>query len=128
MHKFGILSFVLGKKMKITNTRRTEITIINLYKCSTKKEKDEESKYATKLIHIIIVCFELISVFTKINHTEIVKKLYFTKENISVISLKQMERKVFIQERTLLMYRKKYCEVIDLIFVLIEDLNLDVDK
>lgn len=67
----------------------------------------------------IMFCFEIISIFTNINHAEIVRKLYFNKDNIIVVGIKKMEKMVFIQERTLLLYRKKYCEVIDAIFVLI---------
>lgn len=105
--------------MKITNTRKTELLMVDLYKCSKKKEHDADYKLANNILQFIMFCFEIISIFTNINHAEIVRKLYFNKDNIIVVGIKKMEKMVFIQERTLLLYRKKYCEVIDAIFVLI---------
>ena len=52
-----------------------------------------------------------------------VKELYFSKDNVMDVGLKRMEKIVFVQERTLLFYRKKYCEVVNAIFVLIEDFD-----
>lgn len=104
--------------MKITNTRKMELLMVDLYKCSKKKEHDADYKLANNILQFIMFCFEIISIFTNINHAEIVRKL-FNKDNIIVVGIKKMEKMVFIQERTLLLYRKKYCEVIDAIFVLI---------
>lgn len=109
--------------MKVTNTRKTELMMVNLYKCSKKKEHDSEYKLANNLLNFIMFCFELISKFTSTDHAQIVKKLYFSKDNIILVGTKKMEKMVFIQERTLLLYRKKYCEVIDEIFVLMQEFD-----
>ena len=52
-----------------------------------------------------------------------VKELYFSKDNVMDVGLKRMEKIVFVQERTLLFYRKKYCGVVNAIFVLIGDFD-----
>lgn len=109
--------------MKITSTRKIEMMLVNLYKCSIKKEHDEEYKFANNIMQFIIFCFEIISIFTETDHANIIKKLYFSKDNVMDVGLKRMEKIVFVQERTLLFYRKKYCEVVNAIFVLIEDFD-----
>ena len=94
--------------------------MVNLYKCSHKKEHDEEYQMANNILEIVMFCFKVISVFTKTDHAKIVKQLYFDKDNIIVVGIKKMENIIFVPERTLLLYRKKYCDVIESIFVLIE--------
>lgn len=109
--------------MKITDTRKIEQMLVNLYYCSIKKEHDDEYRRVNDILHFIMFCFRIISVFTETDHAKIVEKLYFNKDNIMVVGLKKMEKIVFVQERTLLLYRRKYCEVINAIFALIEDFN-----
>ncbi len=99
--------------MKITSTRKIEEAVIELYKRSVKKEDEIEAEKAAKTIQDIISSFRLISIFTKENHVEIVKKLYFSKDNILEIGIRKMSDKVFVQEKTLYTYRKKYCKIIE---------------
>lgn len=110
--------------MKITNTRKTEMIMIGLYKDSKSKVQCKEVAIAKQTMKLILTCFEMISIFTNYNHVEIVKKLYFTRNNIMAIGLKRMEEVVYIQERTLLVYRKKYCEVVDFLFILIKQYKI----
>lgn len=107
--------------MKITKTRKTEIMIINLYKCGTKKDHDADYCLAKNIMNLILLCFQLISIFTGTDHMRIVQKLYFSEKNILSAGIQCMQGVVYVQERTLLLYRRKYCEVIDALFVLIEN-------
>ena len=66
--------------MKITKTRKTEIMIINLYKCGTKKNHDADYCLAKNLMNLILLCFQLISIFTGTDHMRIVQKLYFSEK------------------------------------------------
>ncbi len=109
--------------MKITNTRKIEQILVNLYYCSRKKEDNEDYIIANNLLKFIMFCFEIISVFTNIDHAKIVKTLYFNKDNIFVVGIRQIQRSVYVQERTLLLYRKKYCEVVNAIFVLVKEFD-----
>lgn len=104
--------------MKVTNTRRTEKAIIDLYYCSMKKDDNEKSLVAKTIIETIKSYFEIISIFTNENHLNIITNLYFTSKNILEVGTRQMANKVFIQERSLLIYRQKYCAVIEKILEL----------
>ena len=101
--------------MIITDTRMSEKTIIELYYCSIKKTDDEEKQKAKSSINLIIKCFQLISIFTKEDHTKIIEQVYFTKENIRVIGAEKMAVKVHMHPNTLYLYRQNYCKVINAI-------------
>ena len=109
--------------MKVTDTRKTEKILVNLYHCSRAKEHNEDYILANNLLKFIMFCFEIISVFTSVDHAKIVKTLYFNKDNIFVMGIRNIQQVVFVQERTLLLYRKKYCEVVNAIFVLVEEFD-----
>jgi hypothetical protein len=57
------------------------------------------------------------------DHTKIVKNLYFSKDNILNTSMHRMAEKVYLQERTLFQYRQKYCEVVEILFSKYNDNN-----
>ncbi len=99
--------------MKITQQMITERNLIKLYECSRKG--DAQSWQAKDKIEKILIIFNYISVFTKFDHETVVKRLYFSQRNIMVIGTRQMADEVYIQERTLYSYRKKYCDIVDCI-------------
>lgn len=77
-----------------------------------KKNQDDNSENAKKIIQLLTLSLNSISMFTNQNHYQIFKKLYFTKDNVLAMGISYIARQVFIQERTLYSYRKKYCEII----------------
>ncbi len=107
--------------MKITNTRKTEKVIIEIYKCSKKKGLDTKSKKAESVISIIRKCFQLIGIFTKDDHAKNVEQLYFSERNILTVGLERMADKMYLHKNTLYSYRKKYCLVIDAILSFIKE-------
>ncbi len=95
--------------MKNTKTCQTEKLIVGIY------EKRNENIEAKKQIRIIMLCFQMLSIFTEEDHSAIVQKLYFSKNNIVKNGVRETAKAVFIPERTLQYYRRKYCEIIDII-------------
>ena len=66
---------------------------------------------------------QAISEFTNTDHTAIFNRLYFSKYNIKVAGIKHVARNIYIEERTLFSYRKKYCKVIMWILDYIRELK-----
>lgn len=98
--------------MRITETRIYEIALIELFYESRNNNEAKEK------IEIILKVFKIISIFTGENHEEIICKLYFDRNNIVRVGIKLSADKVFMQEKTLYSYRKKYCKIIKEIMVL----------
>ena len=82
---------------------------------SKETNHDEETIKAQGKIKNILICFYMLSIFTNEDHTSIVKKLYFSPENIIKRGVGKTAQAVFIPERTLQTYRQKYCEIINII-------------
>ena len=101
--------------MKITETRKTEMLIISLYQLSLQSDSSEEIKKSKKVIALVCFVLKLLSVFTDENHLRIVDRLYFSKNNILKTGIKSESEKVYISERTLYFYRRKYCEIINIV-------------
>ena len=49
-----------------------------------------------------------ISIYDENNHKEIVRILYFSKENILIIGVRKIAARLFMDDKTLYKYRKKY--------------------
>lgn len=101
--------------MKITETRKTERKIVRLYECSKKADGSASAANAARTVEAILLQFSIVSAFTEEDHLSVLQKLYFSRDNIIKIGVKRMADKVFIQERTLLLYRQKYCRIIDML-------------
>lgn len=110
--------------MKVTGTMKTEKMLVELYKKSKNKFDDKEADKAKQTICLIECGFDLISIFTEVEHVKIVSKLYFTTNNMFIIGLKPIADKVYVKERTLFDYRQKYCKVINFILEFIKKNNL----
>lgn len=108
--------------MKITETRKIERKIVDLYECSKRKDGSSEAIKAKKKVEKIFLFFELLSVFMGEDHVGVVRKLYFSRDNIFTIGIRRMADKVFIQERTLFLYRQRYCKIID---AFLEEINFE---
>lgn len=104
--------------MKITKTRVVEQKVIKLFNDSMEQVNKEKRVEAQIIVERVLNVFELISVFDNYNHVEILKKLYFTKTNIFVLGTKKMANELFMDEKTLYKFRKKYCGVISKILEL----------
>lgn len=105
-------------------TKDLENEIVNLYYCSIKKKSDIEPEYAEFTINLIKFFFSLLSMYTNENHLLIITKLYFSRGNIKEIGVKTIARKLYLEERTLYSYRKKYCEIIIAIIKYVKEKNL----
>ncbi len=99
------------KQMKKTGTNAIEKKIVDLYNKSVGKV-DKESIKAQTTIDKILKVFKLISIYDENNHKEIVRILYFSKENILIIGVRKIAARLFMDDKTLYKYRKKYCAVI----------------
>lgn len=99
--------------MKITKTRQIERKIVELYKISNNLVETTEVLKAKRKIRGIIIFFQLLSMFTEENHSIIIQQLYFSKDNIMEKSIRETAKAVFMPERTLRVYREKYCKIID---------------
>lgn len=98
--------------MKITKTQRIERRIVDLYKRTKNKEETE----LQEKMELLVLCFQMINIFTNEDHLAVVNKLYFCRDNILRIGVRGMSRKVYIPERSLCERREKYCELIENIF------------
>lgn len=116
---YAVFYFTKAEIMKITKTMKTEKFIVELYKKS--RLKNEEGMKAQKKIKAILLFFQFISVFTDEDHLTIVQKLYFSKENIVNSGVQATATALYIPERTLLYYRRKYCIVIEMIIAWVEE-------
>lgn len=94
-------------------TKDIEKELVNLYYCSIKKKSDIDPEYAQYQIDIIKFFFKLLSIYTNENHLVILNKLYFTRWNIKEIGVKATAIKLYLEERTLFSYRKRYCGIIN---------------
>ena len=103
--------------MKITDTIKTEHKIVEIYKSS--KGKSAEAEQAKNVVNLIIQYFELISLFTNVRHVDIVKRIYFSADNLFVVGMRGIAQRLYLHENTLYSYRKKYCTVINTIFLLL---------
>lgn len=113
--------------MKITNVRKKEKLLVELYNLS--KGKGDKAKEASEVITKIDYAFRLIGVFTGQDHEKIVNNLYFSKNNIISVGISKVSDKVFLQEKTLYLYRQRYCEAIEFIVDSQKiNLNLLLDK
>ena len=99
--------------MKITNVRKKEKLLVELYNLS--KGTGDKAKEASEIITKIDYAFRLIGVFTGQDHETIVNNLYFSKNNIISVGISKVSDKVFLQEKTLYLYRQRYCEAIEFI-------------
>ena len=88
---------------------------MDVYIKNLKKDASEERDKARKTVEAVLQVFRFISLFTEVDHIKIIKKIYFCRENIVKVGVRGAARKVFVQERTLLFYREKYCEVIEVL-------------
>lgn len=100
--------------------KSTEAKLIELYNSSRNSDDEEECNKAKLKISLIIYCFKLISIFTKIDHVKIIKQLYFDCNNIATANNVYLCGKTFASESTFLRHRKKYCSVTE---VLIADID-----
>lgn len=91
---------------------------------TAKKNQDENSEKAKKIIQLLTFSLKSISTFTNNNHYQIFKKLYFTRDNVLTMGIGYISRQVFIQERTLYAYRQKYCAVVEQILDLSDGYNI----
>lgn len=82
------------------------------FSLTVKKNADNESQQAKQIIELIVFCFRIISLFTNENHLKIVEQLYLTKNNILSMGIRHFSNKLFLDEKTLYAYRKKYGMVI----------------
>lgn len=108
--------------MKITNLRKKEKILVELYNVSV--GTGERAKEASKIIMQIEYAFKLIGAFTGQDHEAIVNNLYFSKNNIITVGISKVSDKVFLQEKTLYLYRQRYCEAIEFI-IDSQKINLD---
>lgn len=115
MDYFYAVFYFCEVKMKITETRKTEMLIISLYQLSLQSDGSEEIKKSKKVIALVCFVLKLLSIFTDENHLQIVDRLYFSKNNIVKIGIKSASEKVYMSERTLYFYRRKYCEIINIV-------------
>lgn len=99
--------------MKNSKMRKREKKYIELYNMS--KGVGDNAVEAAALISHIDYCFKIIDAFTGQNHAEIVHRLYFSRDNIISDGIIRTSSKVFLQEKTLYLYRQKYCDTIDYI-------------
>lgn len=97
--------------MKITQTRSIEKKVVDIYEKSIAKGSNAEKENAQRLIAQIRYAFRLIDIFDDSNHLQIIEKLYFCRDNILKLNIRRTADKVFVQERTLFFYRRKYCKV-----------------
>lgn len=111
--------------MKITETNEVEQSVIELFEKSNQKVENENTEVAQKQIKFILSCFDFIQAFTGVNHKDIVKVLYFSKNNIAKVGVSNMNEFVFVQERTLFNYRKKYVAVLESAFAFMKDINFN---
>ena len=101
-------------------TRNKEVEIINLY--SRSKESDKE---AEKKLKILNICFSSISAFMSQDHNKIVNELYFnSKYNVIDDKIVKMLGVVALTESTMKRYRDKYCLVADLVFSMLNEIEL----
>lgn len=107
--------------MIITDTRKTEKAIIEIYYCSKRNDMSEEREKAKLTIQVIKECFRLIEIFAKNNHAKYVDQLYFSDRNILTMGLEHMANKMYLHKNTLYTYRKRYCIVIDAILIFIKE-------
>ncbi len=97
--------------MRTSETRKTEQEIVNIYYLSQKKDDPAASK-ARIIVMTILEYFRIISVFDGEDHQKIISKLYFSKDNVITAGIRKTALSLFLEEKTLYNYRKKYCEVI----------------
>ncbi len=100
--------------MKITENYVFEVFLTELY-IASKNDID-----ANERIKTILKVFKVISIFTEENHEEIVRRIYFENSNIVRLGVRISAEKVFVQEKTLYNYRRKYCKAIKEILSLFE--------
>lgn len=105
--------------MKITQDMQTERKLINLYEGSLQENDNNKAK---EKIKTIVIAFSIISIFTNVDHTTVMKKMYLSKRNILVLGTRKMAEVVYIQERTLYEYRKKYCKIINFVLKYYDDI------
>lgn len=104
--------------MKITQDMQTERKLINLYERSLQENNNDRVKNKIKTI---LIAFSIISIFTDMDHTTVMKKMYLSKRNILVLGIRKMAEVVYIRERTLYEYRKKYCKIINFVLAYYDD-------
>ena len=89
--------------------KQIEKQVIRLYEESVRKENTISVQQARATVKEILQAFHWLDVFANSEHMEIVKRLYFTRFNIERIGIRAMTFRVFVPERTLYVYRQKYC-------------------
>ena len=103
------------RKMKRTTTNDVEQHLISLFNDSKKIIDTEKAVKAQAMLKRILAAFKVISIYDNMEHSEIVKMLYFNKNNINVLGVQKMAKKLFISERALYNLRKKYCQLAKII-------------
>lgn len=93
-------------------THEIEKQIYKLYKMSRDKTNVEQAEKANNLMEEIIRFFQLLDLFMNDQHAEIVKRIYFHRQNMFRVGIRAVSFQIFIPERTLYKYRQKYCEII----------------
>lgn len=108
--------FMKDNKNKVykSDTRNTENKIIKTY-ASRNASDVEEAERAKKIIKLLNFVFICISLFNKENHASIMSKLYLTKYHIFEKGVQASAEDMFLSERTLGRYRKKYCPVLEFV-------------
>lgn len=108
--------FMKDNKNKVykSDTRNTENKIIEIY-ANRKADNVEEAERAKKIIKLLNFGFICISLFNKENHASIMSKLYLTKYHIFEKGVQASAEDMFLSERTLGRYRKKYCPVLEFV-------------
>ncbi len=108
--------FMKDNKNKVykSDTRNTENKIIKTY-ASRNASDVEEAERAKKIIKLLNFAFICISLFNKENHASIMSKLYLTKYHIFEKGVQASAEDMFLSERTLGRYRKKYCPVLEFV-------------
>lgn len=101
-------------KVYKSDTRNTENKIIEIY-ANRKADNVEEAERAEKIIKLLNFGFICISLFNKENHASIMIKLYLTKYHIFEKGVQASAEDMFLSERTLGRYRKKYCPVLEFV-------------
>lgn len=112
------------RTMRVCGMIDVERRLIDLYNVSLCNSNPKEQCKAQKTIRLIESCFVLIGIFTGEDHCKMINCLYFSKRNILNVEKRNMAEKIFVSERTMFSYRKKYCKVFNYILKFIEDNNL----
>lgn len=106
-------------KVYKNETKNKEAELVNMYSC---KDSDKEVDIRLKILRI---CYGGISAFLDQNHIKIVDELYFnSNHNILDDSNVKMADIVALSESTMKRYRDKYCKVADLVFSMLNDIDL----